>query len=136
MELQLNKLFIGIILLISFSCSLSPSFNGDWSAMDEMNNYSELNIGKKQIRIYSEIGGMISPQIYFVHGDSLFTNILNYRMDWITKDSLVLKSDKQTFYLKRINKGFKLGQFSGEKDENDYLNSFYRRMNEFKKVEK
>ena len=115
MELQINKFIgIGIILLFLCSCSKNRSIEGNWGAMDSDGNYFELYFEENNIRIYTDIAGAISSQTFYIKGDSLFTNISDYKIDQINSDSIVLSSKQVTFYLSRIETGFKLSDFKNK----------------------
>ena len=58
----------------------------------------------------------------------MLTNILNYKIIMVNRDSLVLESEYTILYLKRINEGFKLSDFTNENFEDTYTNNFYDRM--------
>lgn len=128
MELQLKKIFSIFLFIILLSCSKKYDFNGNWGIMDEMNYYSEMEIKMNSIRVYSEIAGYIPSLTYSIKGDSLFTNILNYKIIEINRDSIILDSEKSSLYLKRIKKGFKLSDFTNQDHEDKYRDSFYDRM--------
>ncbi len=128
MELQLKKILTVVLLIGLLACSNSNKIEGNWGALDEKNNYSELFFETKYLRVYSDIGGIITPLTYFVNGDSLLTNILNYKIIMVNRDSLVLESEYTILYLKRINEGFKLSDFTNENFEDTYTNNFYDRM--------
>lgn len=128
MELQLKKILAALLLIGLLACSYSNKIEGNWGALDEKNNYSELFFETNDIRVYSEIGGIIPPLTYFIKGDSLLTNILNYKITMVNHDSLVLESEYSILYLKRINEGFRLSDFTNENLENTYTNNFYDRM--------
>lgn len=128
MELQLKNTLQFVLLVVVLSCSKINNVEGNWGALDEKNNYSELFFETEYIRVYSEIGGIISPLTYFVENDSLFTNILNYKIIKLNRDSLILESESTILNLKRIKKGFKLSDYTNENLEDKFKDAFYIRM--------
>ena len=134
MDLQLKKIFPIVLLIALLSCSKVHTIKGNWESIDEKNNYSELYIETETIRVYSDVAGIISPLTYFVEGDSLFTNILNYKIINANRDSIILKSEHTIFYLKRINKGVMLSDYKNENQKDTFLNDFYTRMYERKNI--
>jgi len=129
MGLQLIKIVVSIFILIIFNlCSQKHELRGDWGAIDSYGNYSELFFSDSTIEIYDELAGSIASQTYSCKDDSLFTNILSYQMEWIKPDSLNLVSNSFSLKLKRIKKGFKLSEYNNEKQEDSYINSFYKRL--------
>jgi len=130
MGLQLIKIVVGIFILIIFnSCSQKHELSGDWGAIDSYGSYSELYFSDSTIEIYDELAGTLASQTYSIKDDSLVTNILSYRIDWINPDSLLLLSDSFSLNLKRIKTGFKLSDYRNEKQEDSYIKSFYKRLN-------
>lgn len=135
MELRLNKIVIGIFILIIYSsCYQKNEIKGDWGAIDSYGSYSELCFSDSTIEIYDELAGSIASQSYFSKNDSLFTNIIRYRMKWINPESLKLVTDSFTLKLKRIKTGFKLSEYNNEKQEDSYIHSFNKRMNKQKGI--
>jgi len=128
MELRLKRILPIVFLIALLSCSKVHTIKGNWGAIDEKNNYSELFIETETIRVYSDIAGIISPLTFFVESDSLFTNILNYSIINVNRDSIILESKHSTLHLKRINKGIKLSDYTNENLKDDFLNDFYTRM--------
>ena len=134
-ELQLKRIFSIVLLIALLSCSKAHTIEGNWGSVDEKNNYSELFIEKEAIRVYSSVAGIISPLTYFVEGDSLFTNILNYKIINVSPDSTVLESELTFLYLKRIKEGVKLSDYMNENLEDAFLNAFFTRMYKRKGIE-
>ncbi len=136
MKLRLNKIVVGIFILIIFnSCSQKHEFRGDWGAIDSYGSYSELCFSDSTIEIYDELAGSIASQTYSSKDDSLITNILSYRMNWINADSLNLVSDTFMLRMMRIKTGYKLSDYTDENDRATYTTAFYNRMDKWKKKE-
>lgn len=103
---------------------------GDWEARDSSGSYAEFAVSHNRIQIYTDVAGYIPSWDYVLVGDSLNTPILNYKIDWIKKDSLVLRNKKFTIQLRRIKSGVCLSDVEGQPaDYPPFINSFYERRN-------
>lgn len=122
-----NILFLSLLLTL-MACSKEDYIKGDWQAVDEKKNYSELFIKTGIIRICSDAAGIIPPISYYIEDDSLFSSNLNYQIIKVNNDSLVLKSIQSTLYLRRIENGVKLSDFTDKNVEDAYRISFNERM--------
>jgi len=132
MKLKLTSVVKILFILFISSCAKTGTIDGNWGAISSEGDYSELYFSGNQIRIFTEVGGIIASQDFKIVNDSLQTNILTYKMDWIKPDSLILKSEGFILNLTRINKGFKLSDFTSDGYEQQYKNAFYSRMNKRK----
>ena len=133
MKLKLTSAVkILVILLIIASCTNGVTIDGDWGAISSEGDYAELYFNDNQIRIFTEVGGIIASQHFKIVNDTLQTNVLTYKMDWIKPDLLILKSEGFILNLKRIKKGFKLGDYTNESYRQKYSDSFHDRMNNTK----
>lgn len=118
------------LLLVLSSCSQNHTLLGDWEAHDSSGSYAEFAIYDNFIQIYSEVAGAHPAWDYSIVGDSLQTPILKYKMDWIRKDSLVLRNEKFTIQLRRIKSGVCLSEVEGQPEAyQPYIDSFYKRRN-------
>ncbi len=129
MELQLDKIIkTGMIVFLLLSCTNERNIKGDWGVVDTEGNYSELYFQDETVRIYTEVAGYIGMQSFKMGKDSLLINNLIYKTNWINPDSLVLACKHITLYLRKINLGFKLSEFSNESLEDSFRIIFYNRM--------
>lgn len=117
-----------VLLFLLIACTNGQNIDGDWSVLSSEGDYSELLFGNEKMRIYSDIGGYIGFRNTSTKQDSLLTNSLNYKMNWVNKDSLILSSHLSTLYLARIKSGFKLSDFTNESLEQKFIDNFYDRM--------
>ncbi len=124
----IQKYKVVVLLFLIIACNNGQKIEGNWSVIDSSDNYSELYFDNGQMRIFTEIAGSIGSQKYILKRDSLVTTNLNYKMNWINQDSLVLSSHHSILYLKRINSGFKLSDYTNENLEQKFTDSFYDRM--------
>ena len=135
MKLKLiSTVKILFIVLITASCAKTGTIDGNWGAISPEGDYSELYFNDNQIRIFTEVGGIIAAQHFEIVNDSLKTNVLTYKMDWINPDSLILKSNTFMLNLTRIKKGFKLSDYTIESHRQKYTDSFYDRMYHIKGI--
>ena len=59
-----------------------------------------------------------------------FTDVSNYKISWIKKDSLVLHNENFTIQLRRIKKGVCLSEVEGlPGNYQPFIDSFYERRN-------
>jgi hypothetical protein len=123
-----SVLFFLFTLFLFGSCSNNNSIHGNWSAISSQGDYSELYITNNKIRIFTEVGGIIPSQSYETSDDSLKTNILSYKINWIKSDSLILNTGTFHLNLKRIKEGFKLSDYTNKSQEEKYKDDFYKRM--------
>ncbi len=115
-------------LLFVVACADEPNLAGDWEARDSSGSYAEFAVYDNYIQIYSDIMGLIPSWDYEFVGDSLHTSILNYKIDWINKDSLVLRNTKFKIELRRIKKGVCLSEVEGQPEEYlPFINGFRER---------
>ena len=135
MKLRLiSTVKILFIVLITALCAETGTIEGNWGAISPEGDYSELYFNDNQIRIFTEVGGIIAAQHFEIVNDSLKTNVLTYKMDWINPDSLILRSERFNLILKRIKKGYKLGDYTNESYRQKYTDSFYDRMYHIKGI--
>lgn len=126
----MNKIFLVFLLVIFCSCAQDRTLLGDWEARDSAESYAEFAVYDNFIQIYSDVAGALPSWDYSIVGDSLHTPILNYKIDWIKKDSVVLRNKKFTIQLKRINGGACLSEVEGEPENNrEFMDGFYKRRN-------
>lgn len=124
----MNKNVFVIFVLFFCSCVQDRTLFGDWEARDSAGSYSEFAVFESFIQIYSDIGGNIPLWDYEIDGDSLLTPILNYKIDWIIKDSLVLRNKKFSIELRRIKQGVCLSEVEGQPEYyQPFIDSFYER---------
>ncbi len=135
MKQQLNWISaFGAVLFLILACSNPKNIEGNWEALDNQNEYSEVYFEEGNMRIFTDIAGFIPNQKYTINEDSLVTNILSYHIKWINLDSVILSSNTTTFYLKRIKSGVKLSDYTDEQEEDVYRNDFYNRMKKRKEM--
>lgn len=116
------------LLLVLSSCSQNHILVGDWEARGSAGDYAEFAIYDNFIQIYSDIAESIPSWDYEIVGDSLRTPILNYKIDWIKKDSLVLRNERFTIQLRRIESGVCLSEVEGNpEDYQPFITSYYDR---------
>lgn len=128
--------FVILALLSSCLTERNNSIEGNWAAIDDFNNYSELYIKNGTIRVYEENVGYINPQMYTVKFDSLKTNIHNYKIIIHNSDSIEFRSEDFNLYLSRISQGFLLSEFTEDSLEQKYKEDFYDRLYKRKGVKK
>ena len=128
MELQLKiRLGLMLIIILLASCQGKNDIEGNWGAIDCQKAYAELFIKDGRIKIFHEATGFINPQTYTIKDDSLITNVLSYKIEFITPDSLNLTSGTFSLYLKRLNEGFLLSDLTGDKEQ-EFTEKFRNRM--------
>ena len=124
-----------ILCFLAFACARTAKIEGDWSATSSEGDYSELCFSNSKIRIYTENVGNIASQEFTLTKDSLKTNVLTYKINRVNPDSITLISDKYSLNLKRIISGFKLSDFTNEGFEQQYVESFNKRMSKTKGIQ-
>jgi hypothetical protein len=136
MRLQSIQLItLGIIFLTFCFCSGNKKITGDWEVIDSDGYYAEFYFSAEKIRIYHEVAGTLPNLDFIIKNDTLNTNILNYKINVINPDSLVLTANSETMYLKRIKTGFKLSDFDNETKQENYTADFYKRMENRKGIQ-
>jgi len=124
----MSRILIYLLLLFFTSCSQKPTLSGDWEARDSSGSYAEFAVFENFIQIYTDVAGQIPSWNYEIVDDSLHTSNLNYKIDWIKKDSLVLRNPKFTIELRRINSGVCLSEVEGQPENyQPFIDSFYER---------
>jgi len=125
----MSRLFLFLFFLIILSsCRKNQNLLGDWEARDSSTTYAEFAIYDNHIQIYSKLAGILFPWDYSIVNDSLHTPNLNYKIDWIKKDSLVLRNENFVIQLRRINGGACLSEVEGPPENNQkFMDSFYGR---------
>ncbi|MCY1722425.1 hypothetical protein OU798_18900 [Prolixibacteraceae bacterium Z1-6] len=126
----MKRIFFLVLTGLFCSCTQQYFFPGDWEARDSSGGYAEFAVYDNFIQIYTDVAGQIPSWDYKINGDSLRTSALHYKMDWVKKDSLVLRNEIFTIYLRRIKSGNCLSEVEGQPENyQPYIDSFFERRN-------